>query len=154
MAREEMQWLGRKEWLDDRQTNWDNCDTDNVLWKTVMADMTVEVLAQAGMGKAAPAQEARKEERGETARQDGGGLEASQHVGATPDGEPEERELQQQPNPNPNWNCNSNSSLNRKTKPSLSPRPLRPGGGRQSNHEPEPRVRRGPLAHTPPWRLD
>jgi len=46
------------------------------------------VLAKATFGEATTAQEARREERDETARQDGGDLDASKHSGAMQDGEP------------------------------------------------------------------
>lgn len=74
---------------------------DNVLWRTDITDMTGEVQGLANVAEATPAQEARKRERDETATKDSGGLDASQHVGATQDGEPEERQLQQQPQPKP-----------------------------------------------------
>jgi len=59
--------------------------------------MTAKGLATVRVGETAPTQEARKDERDETARQDGEGLGASQHAGAVQGGEPEKRQLQQQP---------------------------------------------------------
>jgi len=88
-AHEEAQWVGMNEWLEDREMNWDECHKDNVLWGTGIADMTTEELAKARVCEVAPAQEARQDGRDETARQDGGGLETSQHAGAMPDGEQE-----------------------------------------------------------------
>jgi len=96
MAREEEQWLGLKEWLQDRETKCDEHHKDNGLWRKGIVDMTAEVLAEARLLQAEPAQELRSEGRDQTARQDGGGLEASLHAGATQDGEPEMRQLLQQ----------------------------------------------------------
>jgi len=82
-AREEAQWRGMKEWLEDRETKWDDHHRDNVLWGSGMADMTAKVLAKVRVGEAAPIPEGRKDERNETAWQDGAGLGAIQHASAT-----------------------------------------------------------------------
>jgi len=100
-AHEEAQWLVMKVWLEDREMKWDERQRDNVPWRTGIVDMTVEELAHARVREAAPAQEGRKEGRDETARQDGGGLQTSQHAGATQDGGPEKHQLQQQQKPKP-----------------------------------------------------
>ena len=93
---EELQSLGMRDWLEDRETKWHERHKYNVLWGTGISDMMAEVLANARLCEAARAQEARRDGTDETARQDGGGIEASQHVGATQDGEPEKRHLLQQ----------------------------------------------------------
>jgi len=100
-AREEAQWRGMKEWLEDRETKWDDRHRDNVLRGAGISDMTAKVMASARAGDAAPTQKARKEERDETARQDGEGQGATQHDGAVQGGKPEKRQLQQQPKPKP-----------------------------------------------------
>jgi len=87
-------------WLEDRETKWHDRYKDNVLWGTGIADMTAQVLTETRVRGAAPAQEGRMEGREVTARQDWGGLEASQHAGAMQDAEPEKRRpLQQQQKP-------------------------------------------------------
>jgi len=87
--------------------------------------MTGEVLAKAGLRKAAPAQEVRHNGRDATTRQDRGGLEASQHAGATQDGEPENRQLlPQQHKPKP------------KLQLTLQPEP---------RHEPKPKPKQTPI---------
>jgi hypothetical protein len=85
-AREEAQWRGMKEWLEDRETKWDDCHRDNVLWGPGITDMTTKVLAIGIVGEAAPTQEVRQQERDETASQDGDGLRASQHAEAVQGG--------------------------------------------------------------------
>jgi len=93
---EETQWICMNTWLEDREKQWDDRHNDNILWVMGITDMTPEVSANARVGEAAPAEEGRKEERDETAKQDSRGLETSQHAGATQDGEPEKCQLQQQ----------------------------------------------------------
>jgi hypothetical protein len=63
--------------------------------------MTMKMLANTRVGEAAPTQEARKEARNETARQDSKGLRASLHAGAMQGGEPDKCQLQQQLKPKP-----------------------------------------------------
>jgi len=124
-ARDEAQWLGMREWLQDRETKWDERHKDNVLWGTGIADMTAEVLAKARVWEVAPAQEVRKEGRDETAMQDRGGLGASQHAGATPDGEPEKRQLlQQQQNPKPKLQLTLQPEPRHKPEPKPKPTPV------------------------------
>jgi hypothetical protein len=67
-ALEEAQGLSMKEWLEDRETKWDERHKDNVLWGTGIAEMTAEVQAKARVREAAQAQEPRMEETDETAR--------------------------------------------------------------------------------------
>ena len=120
-----MQYPGMKEWLEDRETKWDEHHKEIVLWGTGIADMTADVLAIARVCEAVPAQEARMEGTDETASQDGGGLEASQHAGATQDGEPEKPQLlQQQQKPKP------------KLQLTLQPEP---------QHEPKPKPKSTPI---------
>ena len=90
-----------KQWLEDRETKWNDRHRDNLLWGTGTADMTAQVMATARVSKAAPPPETRKKERDETVKQDGEGLVASQHAGAVQDGQLEEPELQQQQKPKP-----------------------------------------------------
>jgi len=92
---EEAQWRGMKEWLEDSETKWDERHRDNVLWGMAIPDMATEVVTKARVRDVAPAQRARMEGRDETARQAGGGLEASRHAGVTQDREPEKRLPQQ-----------------------------------------------------------
>jgi hypothetical protein len=93
-AREEAQWHGKKEWLEDRDTKWDDRHRDNVTWGAGIADVTAKVLATARAGEAAPTQEPRIEERDKTARHDGEGVAATQHAGEVQGGEPEKSQLQ------------------------------------------------------------
>ena len=124
-VREEAQWLGMREWLEDREMKWDQRHKDDVLWGMGIADMTVEVLAKGGVCVVAPAQNARKEGRDETARQDGGGLEASQHAGATQDGEPEKCQLpQQQQKPKPKLQLTLQPEPRHEPKPEPKPTPI------------------------------
>jgi hypothetical protein len=95
-AREAAQGRGMDEWLADQGTKWDEHSKDKVLWETGMAGMIVYVLCKSSVQDAALANAARKEGRDETARQDGDGLETSQHAGAMQDGEPENCLPQQQ----------------------------------------------------------
>jgi len=99
VACEKMQSLTANEWLEEQDVMWDRWQKHNVLWLTGIIDMTAEVLGNAQVCEAAPALEARKEERDETASQEGGGLEASQHARPMQHGEPEKCQLQQQPKP-------------------------------------------------------
>jgi hypothetical protein len=32
VARDEEQWRRRKEWLEDRETKWDDGDSDTIVW--------------------------------------------------------------------------------------------------------------------------
>jgi hypothetical protein len=85
--------------MENQETKWDDRQKDNVLWRLDITDMTTTMQGKALVSKEAPADDARKEDRDETARQEGGDHEASLHAGATQDGEPEKRQLQQQPEP-------------------------------------------------------
>jgi len=120
-VREEMQRLGMKEWLEDRETQWDERQYNNVIWGMGITDITTKVPAKAGVGKAPPAQEARKQERDETARHESGRLEATQHADATQDGEPEKRQLQQQPKPKPKLLFKQQPELQHEPKPKPEP---------------------------------
>jgi hypothetical protein len=85
-----------KEWLEDRETKWHNLYRTNVLWEACIPAMTVEVLANATVGKAAPTQEGRKDKRNGSARQDSEDLGASQHAGAMQGSKPKKHQQQQQ----------------------------------------------------------
>ena len=58
-AREDVQWLAMKEWLEDRETKWDEHHKDDVQWGMGIAAMTAEVLEKGRVWEAAPAQGAR-----------------------------------------------------------------------------------------------
>jgi hypothetical protein len=95
-APEEAQWCGMNDWQEDREIKWDNHHRDNVIWGVGIADMTGKVLPTATVGKPAPTQQVRQDEREESTRQDGHCLGASRHTGEVQGGEPEERQLLQQ----------------------------------------------------------
>jgi len=48
---EEVQWHGMIEWLEDRETKWDESHRDDVIWGRGVADMTAEVLAKPRIAK-------------------------------------------------------------------------------------------------------
>jgi len=123
---EEAQWLAMKEWLQDGETKWTERHKDDVVWGTGIGDMTAEVLAKATVPNAALAQGERKEGRDETARQDRGGLEASQQARATQDEEPEERQRQQQTKPKPKTELQLTllPEPRQEPKPKLKPTPI------------------------------
>jgi len=125
MAHEQGQWRGMKEWLENRETKWDDRHGDNVLWGAGIPDMMAKVLAKARGGKAAPTVEVRKKGRNETARQNGEGLEAAQHAGQMQGGEPEKRQLQQQPKPKPKLQLKQQSEQQHEPKPKPTPTPAR-----------------------------
>jgi hypothetical protein len=124
-VREEAQWCRMKERLEDRETKWDDRHRDNLLWGAGITDMTANVLATARAGEAALTQEVRKEDRDETATQDGKGLGASQHSGAVQGSKPEKRQLQQQPKPKPRLLLKQQSEQRHKPKPKPTPTPAR-----------------------------
>jgi hypothetical protein len=62
MACDNVEWCGMTEWLEDWETQWDDHHKDNELLVMVITDNTVKVLVNARIGKAAPAQQARKKE--------------------------------------------------------------------------------------------
>jgi len=138
MAHEVAQWLRMREWLEDMETKCGERSKDNVQWGTGIADITAEVPARvditaeapvkARVREAAPAQEVRKEAIDETTRQDGGGLEASQHEGAMQDGEPEKHQLlrrQQNPKPKLQLTLQPEPRHKPKSKPKPTPIPAR-----------------------------
>jgi hypothetical protein len=75
------------------------CYEDNIPWGISIADMTTKILAHSIVGTGTPAQDTRTGERDETVMQNGGFLEALQHVGVMQGGEAEKHHLQQQPKP-------------------------------------------------------
>jgi hypothetical protein len=91
---------------------------------TGIADMTCEVLAKVILREAAPAQGAGKDGRDVTARQDGGGLEATWHAGVTQNGEPEKRQPQQQPKPKTNLQLTLQPEPQNEPKPKSKPTPI------------------------------
>lgn len=118
-------WLGMKQWPEDTETKWDECNRDNVQWGTGITDMTVKGLATPGVGEAAPTQQAGREGTAETARQGGGDLEASQCAGTMQDGEPEKGQRQQRPKPKPKLPLNQQPEPQHKPKPRSTPTPAR-----------------------------
>jgi len=56
-ACEEMQWLGMKEWLEDKERKWDDHHQDEVLQGTAIRDMAVKILAEARAAEREPAPE-------------------------------------------------------------------------------------------------
>ena len=96
-----------------------------MLCGTGIAHMTAEMLAKARVHQAAPALEVRNEGSDETTRRDGGGLEASQHAGATQDGEPEKPQLlQQQHQPKPKLQFTLQPEPRHEPKPKPKPPPV------------------------------
>jgi len=96
-AREEAQWLGMRTWMQEREQKWDARHEDDKVWGAGITNMIAKI-----MKGVAPGQEAREKERDETARMDGGRLEASQHPDTPQEGGPEKRQqLQQQLKPRP-----------------------------------------------------
>jgi len=94
-AREEAQWVGMRTWMQEREQRWDARHEDDKVCRAGIPNIIVKV-----MKEVAPGKEAREKERDETARMDGGGLEASQHADTPQDGGPEKsQQLQQQPKP-------------------------------------------------------
>jgi len=94
-AREEVQWLGIRTSMEEREQKRDTRHKDDKVWGVGITNMMVKI-----MKAVAPGEEARKQERDETARLDGGGLEASQHADTPQEGGPENgQQLQQQPKP-------------------------------------------------------
>jgi hypothetical protein len=67
--------------MQEREQKWDTRHEHNNLWGAGITNMIAKV-----MKGVAPGQEAREKERDETARMDGGGLEASQHADTTQEG--------------------------------------------------------------------
>jgi len=145
VAREEVQWLGMKEWLEDREAWWDKRYRDNVLWGTGITDMTSNVLGKARVGEAALARKARNEERDETARQKCGGLEASQQAGATQEGEPVKCQLQQQLQPKPKQQLKQQPELQHQPKPVPTPTLAR----RWATVQPQTQSQKMPAGHSP-----
>jgi len=43
-ACKEMQWLGLRKWMKDRERKWDSCQKDDVLWGTGISDMAAKIL--------------------------------------------------------------------------------------------------------------
>jgi len=123
-ASDEAQWLGIKQWQEERDTKWNERLKANVLWGTGIADITVVVLGKARVCEAALAQEARKEGRDKTAIQDRGGLGASQYAGAMQDTEPEKCQLQQQPKPKPKLQLTLQPEPRQQPKPKPMPTPI------------------------------
>jgi len=121
MVREAMQWLGMTEWLENRQPKWNDRYKYNVQKAMGITEMTVKVLTNATVAKAAPAQETRKEEKDMTAWQHRGSLETSQHGGPTQDIEPEKRQLQHQPKPKPKLQLQQQSEPQHEAKPKPTP---------------------------------
>lgn len=85
--------------------------------------MTTDVLVKSRVGNAAHAQEVRKKESDETARWDGGGLEASQLAGATQDGELEMRQLQHHPKLQPKLKLQLKQKPEQQHEPNHKPAP-------------------------------
>lgn len=88
-------------------------------------NMTGKVLAKAQVGEAVLTWEVTKVETNETARQEGKGLEASQHAGAIQRGKPEKHQMQQQPKPNPKLRLKQQSNQQHEPKPEPRSTPAR-----------------------------
>jgi len=94
-AREEAKWLAMRTLMQGREQKWDASHEDDKVWGACITNMIAKV-----MKGVTPGQEAREKERDETARMDGGGLEASHHADTPQEGGPERsQQLQQQPKP-------------------------------------------------------
>jgi hypothetical protein len=117
MVCEEIQWLDMTEWLENWKTKWDDYHKYNVQKGTGIMEMTVMVLSNLTVGKAAPAQEMRNEENDMTTWQHGGSQETSLHGGTTQDIEPEKRQLQHRPIPQPKLRLKQQSELQHDAKP-------------------------------------
>ena len=137
-AHEDAQWLALRGWLEDRETQWEECHKDNVLRGTGIADMGAGVLAKARVHEVALSQDARKEGRDVTASQDGASLEALQHAGAMQGGEPEKRQLlqlQQKPKPKLKLTLQPEPQHEPKPIPKPTPIPGRTWESVQPHHE-------------------
>lgn len=145
-ALEETPWLGITEWMENRETKWDNSQKDNIVWGTGIADITTKILAEARVGTDARAQDTRMEERDKTVRQDGGCLEASQHAGAMQSGEAEKRHLQQQPKPKHKLQLKQQSV--QQHEPNLNPALTL--AGRWATVQPQKQSQQGPATPGPP----
>lgn len=89
MTHQEMQQLGIKNSLEDREKKCNDRHKDNILWMAGILDMTLKAQAKARVDKTPQALKGRKKHIDETARQDSGGLTALQPASATQDGEPD-----------------------------------------------------------------
>jgi len=122
---DQMQCLDMNEWVEDWEANWDVRLKNEVLWRTSIAEMTMEVMINTWVLKATPAQEARTGDRTKNAWQDGGGIAASLHTGATQVGEPEKCQLHQQPQPKAKLQLKQQPALQHQPKPKPTPTPAR-----------------------------
>jgi len=94
-ACEEAQWLGMRPWMQEREQKWDASHEDDKMWGAGITNMIANIIQGVP-----PGQEARKKDKGETARMDGGELYASQHAYTPQVGGPAKcQQLQQQLKP-------------------------------------------------------
>jgi hypothetical protein len=81
VACEDIQWLGIRKWMEDRERKWDDCHKDDILWRTGISDMAAIIQAGVCGGEREPAAESC--------------LEGSKHAGTTQQEQKQDPEQQQ-----------------------------------------------------------